>query len=41
MYDVVTNSIAYCGGLFTTVGVLHRAFIGGSAFIKDNMYKKL
>ncbi|XP_063680597.1 endoplasmic reticulum-Golgi intermediate compartment protein 1-like [Bolinopsis microptera] len=41
LYDVITNSIAYCGGLLTTVEVLHRAFIGGSAFIKENMYKKL
>jgi len=41
LYDVITNSIAYSGGLYTTVEVLHRAFLGGSAFIKDNMYKKL
>ena len=41
LYGAITNIIAYCGGMFTTVQVLHRAYLGGSAFIKDNMYKKL
>jgi len=41
LYQVLTNSMAYCGGIFTTASVLYRAYIGGAAIVKDTISKKL
>lgn len=41
LYNMMFNIVSQCGGLFTAAGILHRAGISGTHFIKAQMNKKL
>jgi len=40
-YNMLFNIVSQCGGLFTAAGILHRAAISGTTFIKTQLNKKL